>query len=236
MQSKALFVVVLLALAGISARVGAGGNHQDYINFKGANGSPMSVERVGNGFLLAQAGLFFTVHEVPFIDYIGADGKEWVARWDLGDGMKIMERGSTKGWQSSDSFRFVDWDGKVWQAARVGDEFVLKPQFTIASEVHAACVEVIAGDHSHYLSCCAPNGLQRQVGPPDKVVSYVTEFGFLSWNSSPRMATWKGDHFLIRATGTEPAEAVSLQFLDWDGKRQTASWDGAAKQFVVSSP
>jgi hypothetical protein len=150
--------------------------------------------------------------------------------------MKIMERGSTKGWQSSDSFRFVDWDGKVWQAARVGDEFVLKPQFTIASEVHAACVEVIAGDHSHYLSCCAPNGLQRHVGRPDKVVSYVTEFGFLSWNGSPRMATWKGDHFLIRATGTEPAEAISLQFLDWDGKRQTASWDGAAKQFVVSSP
>jgi hypothetical protein len=50
------------------------------------------------------------------------------------------------------------------------------------------------------------------------------------------MATWKGDHFLIRATGTEPAETISLQFLDWDGKRQTASWDGAAKQFVVSSP
>src|SRR6516225_447385 len=61
MQSKTLFVVVLLAFAGICTRVGAGGNHQDYINFKGADGSPMGVERVGDGFLLAQAGLFFTV-------------------------------------------------------------------------------------------------------------------------------------------------------------------------------
>jgi len=220
MPSKPLFVAVLLAFAAISTRVDAEGNHYDYLNFKGADGAPMGVERVGNGFLLAQAGLFSTVHERPFIDYIGADGKNWVARWDLGAGMKVIERGNNN-WQQSDSFSFVDWGGKAWQAARVGNEFVLKPLPALAPEVHAACVELVTGGNDHYRSCCAPNGLQKHVFQSDKVVSYVTEFGYLDWNNAPRMVTWKGDHFLVRSAGAE-VETSSLQLLDWERAWQPA--------------
>jgi hypothetical protein len=171
------------------------------------------------------------------IAYTGPEGKFWVARWDLGEGMKINEKDGSGGWRSADSFTFVDRAGKAWQGARVGDEFALKPLPNLSPETHATCVElVMPGDH-HHRSCCAPNGMQIAIyESEDETIKYVSEFSYLDWNNAPRSATWKGDRFLVRAAGGEPVETASLEVLGWEGTKQTAVWDAAAGQFKVSTP
>jgi hypothetical protein len=207
------------------------------LHFKGADGAPMSVERVSHGFLLAPDGLLSNAERGPLIAYIGPEGKPWIARWDLGEGMKINERDGSGGWRASDSFSFVDKEGKPWQGKLVGEEFVLKPLPTLSPEIHTDCVEfAMLGDH-HYRSCSAHNG--KQIGifeSEDATIKYVSEFSYLDWNNAPRVATWKGDRFLVRDAGGEPAETSSLEMLGWDGTKQSAVWDPAAGQFKVSTP
>jgi hypothetical protein len=70
----------------------------------------------------------------------------------------------------------------------------------------------------------------------DETIKYVTEFSYVDWNNAPRIAAWKGDHFLVRSAGVKPAETVSLELLGWDGMRQIASWDAAGGLFKVSAP
>ena len=208
------------------------------LHFRGADGSPMSVERVGNGFLLAPDGLLSNAWKGPMIlEYVGPEGKFWTARWDLGGGLKIIETHGSGGWRASDSFRFVDRDGNAWQGARVGDGYVLKQLPALSPEIHADCVEFVMPGHHHYHSCCAPNGMQIQFNESeDETIKYATEFSYLDWNNAPRIAAWKGDQFLVRSAGVKPAETVSLELLDWDGKRQTATWDDVGGQFKVSTP
>ena len=208
------------------------------LRFKGADGAPMSVERVGNGFLLAPDGVLFSNGlRVPLINYVGPEGKFWAARWDLGGGMKIAEQHGSGGWRASDSFNFVDRDGNAWQGARIGDGFVLKQLPALSPEIHADCVEFVLPGHHHYRSCCAPDGMQISLAESeDETIKHVSEFSYLDWNNAPRIAAWKGDHFLVRSAGVKPAETVSLELLDWDGMRQTAAWDAAGGQFKVSTP
>jgi hypothetical protein len=208
------------------------------LHFKGADGSSMSVERVGNGFLLAPDGLLSNAWKGPMIiNYVGPEGTSWTARWDLGGGMKIIEKNGSAGWRATDSFRFVDRDGNAWQGARVGDGFVLKQLPALSPEIHADCVEFVEPGHHHYHSCCAPNGMQIQFSESeDETIKYATEFSYLDWNNAPRIAAWKGDQFLVRSAGVKPAETVSLELLDWDGMRQIASWDAARGLFKVFTP
>jgi hypothetical protein len=192
----------------------------------------MSVERVGNGFLLAPDGLLSNVWRGPIITYIGPEGKFWTARWDLGEGMKIAEKNGSGGWRASDSFRFVDRDGNAWQGARIGDGFVLKQLPALSPEIHAG-VEFVVPGHHHYRSCCAANGTQIAVNESeDETIKYVSEFSYMDWNNAPRIAAWKGDNFLVRSAGVKPAEEV----MGWDGTRQIASWDAAEGQFKVFTP
>jgi hypothetical protein len=151
--------------------------------------------------------------------------------------MKIKEKDGSGGWRSSEFFSFVDPDGKAWQGARVGDEYVLKLLPALSPEIHTDCIEpVMPGDH-HYRSCCAPNGMQIAIlESEEETIKYVTEFSYLDWNNAPHIATWKGDRFLVRVAGGEPAETTSLEVLAWDGMKQTAVWDAAAAQFKVSAP
>jgi hypothetical protein len=207
------------------------------LRFKGADGSPMSVDRVGNGFLLAPDGVLFNAGKWPAINYVGPEGKFWTARWDLGEGMKIIESNGSGGWRASDSFRFVDRDGNAWQGARIGDGFVLKQLPALTPEVHADCVELVVPGHHHYHSCCAPNGMQIAFAESeDETIKYVTEFSYLDWNNTPRIAAWKGNNFLVRSAGVKPSETVSLEVLGWDGMRQIASWDAAEGLFKVFTP
>jgi hypothetical protein len=196
----------------------------------------MAVERVGNGFLLAQDDLLSNVWKGPMIEYADPEGKFLVARWDLGGSIKINEMDGSGEWRSSDFFNFVDRDGKAWQARRIGDEFALKPLPALSPEIHAACVELATpGDH-HHRSCCAPNRMQIAVNESDEDTRrYVGEFSYLDWNNAPHVAAWN-DHFLVRLAGGKPAETASLELLRWDGLRQTAAWDAAAGQFRVSTP
>jgi hypothetical protein len=150
----------------------------------------MSVERVGNGFLLAPDGVLSNASKWPLINYVDPEGKFWIARWDLGGGMKIIEKGGSGGWRASDSFRFVDRDGNSWQGARIGDGFVLKQLPALSPEVHADCVELAQPGHHHYRSCCAPNGMQITVNEAeDETIKYATEFSYLDWNNAP---TYRG--------------------------------------------
>jgi class 3 adenylate cyclase len=218
-----------------STRAASGGGISP-LHFKGADGAPMSVERVGNGFLLAPDGLLSNAWKGPIIEYVGPEGKYWVARWDLG-GMKIIEKNGSGGWRASDSFRFVDRDGNAWQGARIGDGFVLKQLPYLSPEIHADCVELVMPGHQHYRSCCAPNGMQIATSESEEeTIKYAIEFSYLDWNNAPRIAAWKGDNFLIRSAGVKPAETVSLELLDWDGVRQIASWDAAGGVFKVFTP
>jgi hypothetical protein len=207
------------------------------LHFKGADGSPMSIERVSHGFLLAPDDLLSSAERGPMIAYTGPEGKFWVARWDLGEGMKINEKDGSGGWRASDSLQFVDRDGKAWQGARTGDEFVLKQLPALSPEIHTGCaVFVMPGDH-HYRSCCAPNGMQIALfESEDETIKYVSEFSYLDWSNAPHIAAWKSDHFLVRIAGGEPAETTSLEVLDWNGKRQSATWDAVTGQFKVSTP
>jgi hypothetical protein len=236
MLSRPTLLIAVLAFA-----VGAAAHAQTFslhpLHFEGADGSPMSVERVSHGFLLAPDGLLANADRGPMIVYADPKGKFWTARWDLGEGMKINELHGSGEWRSSDSFTFVDRGGKSWQGARVGDEFVLKPLPALSPEVHTDCVElVVPGDH-HYRSCCAPNGMQISIlESEDETIKYVGEFSYLDWNKAPRSAAWKGDHFLVRAAGGKPTETTALELLDWEGTRQTASWDAATAQFKVAAP
>jgi class 3 adenylate cyclase len=207
------------------------------LQFKGADGSPMSVDRAGNGFLLAPDGVLSNAVKWRAINYVGPEGKFWVARWDLGGGMKIIESNGSGGWRASDSFRFVDRDGNAWQGARIGDGFVLKQLPALSPEVHADCVELVTPGHHHYRSCWAPNGMQISLAESeDETIKYATEFSYLDWNNAPRIAAWKGDSFLVRSAGLKPAETVSLELLDWNGMRQIASWDAAEGQFKIFTP
>jgi hypothetical protein len=229
--------IVLLTLSALVGAAHAQKFDLRPLHLKGADGSPMSVARVSHGFLLAPDDLLFNAERGAGIVYTGPEGKLWTARWDLGESMKIIEKDGSGGWRSSDFFSFVDRNGKAWQGARIGEEFVLKQLPALSPEIHADCVEfVLPGDH-HYRSCCAPNGMQISVfEPEDETIKYVTEFSYLDWNNAPRIAAWKGDHFLVRIAGGEPTEATSLELLGWDGMRQTAVWDEAAGQFKVSRP
>jgi hypothetical protein len=236
MRSTPVLLIELLALP-FELSCDASADQLHPLRFKGADGAPMSVERVSHGFLLAADGLLANALRDPVIVYGDPEGKFWTARWDLGEGMKINERDGSGGWRSADSFSFVDRDRKAWQGARAADEFVLKPLPALSPEVHADCIELIVpGDH-HYRSCCAPNGMQIGVlESKDETTKYVTEFSYLDRNNAPPIAAWKGDHFLVRVAGGEPAETTSLELLGWDGMRQTAVWDAAAAQFKVSTP
>jgi hypothetical protein len=207
------------------------------LHFKGADGSSMSVERVGNGFLLAPDGVLSNASKWPLINYIDPEGKFWTARWDIGGGMKISQMNGSGGWRASDSFSFVDRDGNAWQGARIGDGFVLKQLPALSPEVHADCVELVLPGHRHYHSCCAPNGMLIQfTESEDETIKYATEFSYLDWNNAPRIAAWKGDNFLVRSAGVKPSETVSLEVLGWDGMRQIASWDAAEGLFKVFTP
>jgi class 3 adenylate cyclase len=207
------------------------------LHFKGADGSPMSVERAGNGFLLAPDDVLSNAAKWPAIQYIGPEGKFWTARWDLGGGMKIIEGNGSSGWRASDSFNFVDRDGNAWQGARIGDGFVLKQLPALSPEVHADCVDLALPGHHHYRSCCAPNGMQiGTFESEDETIKYVSEFSYMDWNNAPRVAAWKGDHFLVRSVDVKPTETDSLELLDWDGIRQIATWDAARGQFKVFTP
>jgi class 3 adenylate cyclase len=207
------------------------------LHFKAADGSPMSVDRVGNGFLLAPDGILSNAAKWVLIHYVGPEGKFWTARWDLGGGMKIIESNGSGGWRASDSFRFVDRDGNAWQGVRIGDGFVLKQLPALTPEVHADCVELVLPGHHHYRSCCAPDGMQISVNESeDETIKYVSEFSYLDWSNAPRIAAWKGERFLVRSAGVKPAETTSLELLDWDGMRQIANWDAVAARFKVSAP
>jgi hypothetical protein len=52
------------------------------LHFKGVDGSPMAVERVSHGFLLAPDGLLTNAERGPMIVYADPEGKFWTARWD----------------------------------------------------------------------------------------------------------------------------------------------------------
>jgi hypothetical protein len=54
MRRASVALAVSLALISISDQAKAGGEHQNYFNFTGADRKPWGVERQGNGFLLAQ--------------------------------------------------------------------------------------------------------------------------------------------------------------------------------------
>ena len=235
MLSAPALLIVVLALFALPCEAGADDFHA--LRFMGADGSAKEVVRVGNGFLLTPDGLLSKAELTSTIGYTGPEGKFWMARWDLGESLKVIEKDGSGGWRDSDSFTFVDRDDKAWQGARVGDEFVLKPLPALTPEIHTDCVELVGPENHHYRSCCAPNWMQIAVfEAEEETIRYVKEFSYLDWNNAPHIGAWKGDHFLVRVAGGEPAETTSLELLGWDGMRQTAVWDAAAAQFKVSTP
>jgi hypothetical protein len=237
MSAKSPLVAALLSFLAISTSVGAEGNRQDYIRFKDANGVPMGVERQGSGFLLAYAGLFYTVWESSFITFMGEDQTYWRADWSNGR-LELSTNESAVEARPADSFHFVDWDGKVWQAAAEGGEFIIKPLPALAPASRAPCIKVVGwcSGRLPYWSCWAPNGKIRSMSPNDEIVTFVGEFSYLGWDNRPRTAAWMKNQFMVRIDGGPQSLADSIEFLDWNGKKQIAAWDAAANQFVISAP
>ena len=236
MVAKTHLIAALLTLLAVSPAVAADINHQDYLHFKDANGVPMGVERQGTGFLIAYAGLFYTVFESSCLAFIGEDKNYWLADWSHGR-LELSTNESAVEPRPADSFRFVNWDGEVWQAAAENGQFIIRPLPALAPASHVQCIKILCWKgRLPYLSCWAPNGKIRSVSPDDEIVRFAQEFSYLGWDSKPRTAAWMGNRFMVRLDGGSPALEDSLQVLDWDGKKRIAAWDVLSSQFVISAP
>ena len=236
MSAKPSLIAALLSFLVIAPAIGGDGEHQDHILFKDANGVPMGVERQGAGFLLAYAGNFYTVTESSSFDFTDEHNTNWLADWSNGR-LELSINGSIAAPRPADSFRFVDWEGKVWQATADGGEFIIKPLPALAPVSHVQCIKVLGWCGGPHWSCWAPNGKIRAVLPDDEIVHFVDEFSYLDWDNHPRTAAWFGNRFMVGAEGGGPrVPGDSLRFLDWDGKKRIAAWDAAANQFVISVP
>jgi hypothetical protein len=236
MVARTLLAAALLTLVMGSPAVAEDIDHQDHLLFRDANGVPMGVERQGDGFLIAYAGLFYTVKESSFIAFIGEDHGYWVADWSHGR-LELSTNESAVEPRPADSFRFVDWDGKVWEATAEIGEFIIRPIPGLMPVSHVQCIKARTWkDKSPHLSCWAPNGRIRLISPDDAVVSFAPEFSYLGWDNKPRTAAWEGNRFMVRLDGGPQTLADFLQFLDWNGMKRIASWDAIANQFVISGP
>jgi hypothetical protein len=236
MPAKTRLVAALLGFLSVSPAVAGDINHQDYLNFKDANGVPMGVKRQGTGFLIAYAGLFYTVTESSSLAFIGEDQSYWLADWSHGR-LELSTNASAVEPRPADSFRFVDWDGRVWQAAGENGEFIIRPLPALTPANHVQCIKLLCWwGRLPYLSCWAPNGKIRSVSPDDEIVSFVQDFSYLGWDNKPRTAAWMGNRFMIRLDGGPPTLEDALHFLDWDGKKRIATWDVTTSEFAISAP
>jgi hypothetical protein len=236
MAKRILLIAAFLSLVAVLPALAVETKRQDDLLFRDANGVPMGIKRQGNGFLIAYAGQFYTVKESSSLAFIGEDQKYRVADWSHGH-LELSTNESAIEAQPAESFRFVDWDGKVWEAAAKNGEFIIRPLPDLTPVGHVQCIKARSWcDAMPHLSCWAPSGKIRSISPDDLVVRFAPEFSYLGWDNKPRTATWRRDQFMVRLDGGPQAITDSLQFLDWNGMKRNASWDAVANQFVISGP